>query len=108
MADAIARRAVKVSNKYYVANAETPKARWEGARRACRELEIDSVDDWRLPHRRELQLLGAIGMLGKGSYWSRTVDLDDPEFAFVYERAGRQLSSWEKTESASVICVRKR
>lgn len=108
LADAIERRDVKVSNKYYTAATDPPKARWEGARRLCRELEIDGVDDWRLPHRRELQLLGAIGMLSKGSYWSRTVDLDDTDFAYVYELSGRRLSAWEKSEPATVICVRKR
>ncbi len=108
LARAIERRAVKVSNKYYTATTDPPKARWDGARRLCRVLEIDGVDDWRLPHRRELQLLGAIGMLAKGSFWSRTVDTDDTDFAYVYERSGRRLSSWEKSEPATVICVRKR
>lgn len=108
LADAIERRDVKVSNKYYTAATDPPKARWDGARRLCRELAIDGVDDWRLPHRRELQLLGAIGMLAKGSYWSRTVDLDDTDFAYVYELSGRRLSAWEKSEPATVVCVRKR
>jgi len=108
LARAIERRDVKVSNKYYTAATDPPKARWEGARRLCRELEIDGVDDWRLPHRRELQLLGAIGMLAKGSFWSRTVDGDDNDFAYVYELSGRRLSSWEKSEPATVVCVRKR
>ncbi len=108
LADAIGRREVKASNKYYTAQTDPPMARWDGARRLCGELEIGGVDDWRLPHRRELQLLGAIGMLTKGSYWSRTVDGDDNDFAYVYELSGRRLSSWEKSESATVVCVRKR
>ncbi|MEM6291823.1 MAG: hypothetical protein AAGA54_11175, partial [Myxococcota bacterium] len=108
LAEAIERRVVKVSNKYYVSKPKPSRARWEGARKLCRDLAIDSVDDWRLPHRRELQLLGAIGMLTKGSYWSRTVDTDDTDYAFVYERGARRLTSWEKAETADVVCVRKR
>lgn len=108
LADAIERRDVKVSNKYYVSTPERSEGRWESARRACREFEVEGVDDWRLPHRRELQLLGAIGMLQRGSYWSFTADPSDDSFAFVYERPGRRLSSWEKTEPAQIICVRKR
>jgi hypothetical protein len=108
LAAAIERRQVKVSNKYYVATAGVGSARWEGARRVCRELDTDGVDTWRLPHRRELQLLGAIGMLTKGSFWSRTVDGEDTDFAFVYERGNRSLASWEKTELAQVVCVIKR
>ncbi len=108
LADAIERRVVKVSNTYYVARPKPSRARWDGARKLCRDLAVDSVDDWRLPFRRELQLLGAIGMLTKDSYWSRTVDTDDSDYAVVYERGARRLTSWEKTETAEVVCVRKR
>lgn len=108
LADAIASRRIRVTDRLYLSTTRATAATWSGARATCEALAIDGVDGFRLPHRRELQMLSITRLVREGPHWSRTVPDDDTESAYVLHASTGQLVVWSKDEAASVVCVRPR
>ena len=106
---AISKREVLVTDRLLVVREQTKVGGWGGANRRCSQMKINGVGGWRLPFRRELVLLGAVGIANSGVYWSRSFDRDDAQFVFVYDSAKRRLKTWLRLEkNGKSICVRKR
>jgi hypothetical protein len=108
LASAIASGKIRATDRLYILRNVGEPTTFAGALRRCKALEIEGVRGWRLPHRRELRLMGAIGML-RGNYWSRATDGYDPAYALVYESNARRFATWAKSEPGGrVVCVRRK
>ncbi|MBX7084056.1 MAG: hypothetical protein K1X88_32910 [Nannocystaceae bacterium] len=106
--DAVARRKLRATDTLYVTLGSAAARSWADARSRCEALEVEGVAGFRLPYRRELQLLDAIGLLPDEPHWSRTVPDDDTTAAFVLHPSTGQLVVWHKDEPAASVCVRSR
>lgn len=106
-------RAVRVrdivpTERLYVTRPETSGSRisWAQALRQCHDERRGGVSGWRLPHRRELKLLAAIGILQEGTYWSRTRDTTDRRWIYVMDADERNLRITAMEETAArAVCV---
>lgn len=106
---AAGRYRVKMVGEMWVSQRQKGTTTWMGAIQACRDFELDGVAGWRIPFRRELKLLGAVGALPDGTYWSRSLSETDDDYVFVYETSDRRLVEWLKQEpTGAVVCVRSR
>lgn len=100
---------LRETDTMYVTSRQGETTTWKESRRRCDDLEVEGVLGWRLPYRRELKLLGAIGALRSGVYWSKTALDSDRDFAFVYDTQRRELATWLKAEpTAYTVCVRRK
>ncbi len=106
--DAVARRKLRATDTLYVTVTSASARGWVDARARCEALEVEGISGFRLPYRRELQLLDAIGLLPDEPHWSRTVPDDDTTAAFVLHPSTGQLVVWHKDEPAASVCVRSR
>lgn len=86
-----------------------PNARsvsWAQALRSCNEERRGGVSGWRLPHRRELKLLAAIGVVREGAYWSRTQDPSARDLVYVLDAQNKSLRIVPQEERAArAVCV---
>jgi hypothetical protein len=82
---------------------------WSIARERCAKYEVEGVGGWRLPFRRELQMLRVAGLIDDGAWWSRTLVADDKDAAYVLDAAKGDLVVWLRAEpNAGTLCVRSR
>ncbi|MBK6921316.1 MAG: hypothetical protein IPH07_28220 [Deltaproteobacteria bacterium] len=105
---AVAAHRLRETDTLWVTATSAAPRTWAEARKRCAALEYDGVSGFRLPHRRELQLLDAIGLLPDEPHWSRTVPDDDKASAWVLHPSTGALTAWLKDEPAASVCVRAR
>lgn len=105
---AVAAHRLRETDTLWVTATSAAPRTWAEARKRCGALEYDGVGGFRLPHRRELQLLDAIGLLPDEPHWSRTVPDDDKASAWVLHPSTGALTAWLNDEPAASVCVRAR
>ncbi len=102
------RRRIRTVGDLWVSPRQKTGTTWRAALETCREFDLDGVSGWRVPFRRELKLIGAVGAIPPGTYWSRSRS-DVAGFVWVYEAGARRLIEWLEHESnGAVVCVKSR
>jgi hypothetical protein len=106
---AVEQRRIFMLKTLLVTRRQGSETTFAGGWQRCATLEVDGVEGWRLPHRRELKLINAVLDLPSGVYWTRTVPDDDKSAAYVLDTSNGELSLFLKQEpNGDVVCVRRR
>lgn len=109
LAAAADERRVTMLKTLFVSKRQGESTTWIGGNARCSAFELDGVDGWRLPHRREMKLINVVLRLPRGMYWTFTVPKDDRRAAYVLDTDTNGLSLFLKQEpTGEVVCVRRR
>jgi hypothetical protein len=89
----------------FVTPVEAP-IEWSAAEHSCKDTAIDRIGGWRLPSVAEARKLRGARRLRPGRYWT---DLSAPDGTVpVVASSGGPPSALAKSDSALVVCVRRR
>jgi hypothetical protein len=95
-------------------NKEAQEDIWKMANGYCKQLRIGKYDDWRLPTKEELvslsqseKLKEKFVYLQEQVYWSSQSDKDEDLNAITVFSGNGFISSSDKCDKNSIICVRK-
>jgi len=105
---AVKAREIVPTERLYVARPDPagPTMTWIDAIRQCEQEVKGDWHSWRLPYRRELKLLAAIGVLREGIYWSRTRDKTDRRLVYIMDAKQRDLRLVPYDDpTATTVCV---
>jgi hypothetical protein len=109
LSTAVDQRRVFMLKTLFATRRQGDETTFAGAWLRCAKLDVDGVQGWRLPHRREMKLVNAVLSLPPGVYWTRTVPPEDKTSAFVLDTDDASLALFLKEEpNGDVVCVRKR
>lgn len=105
---AVRMREIIPTERLYVVRPDpaAPAMTWIDALRQCEQEVKGEWEGWRLPYRRELKLLAAIGVVREGTYWSRTRDKTDRRLVYIMDAAQRNLRLVPYDDAtATTFCV---
>lgn len=102
--DALAARKIRALDVLLMAVDRPKPADYATAEAYCRELDIDGLRGWRLPHIGELSSLAQASMIPRGMYWSSTAadTFGDGRMAWNVRRSHAEPHD----DDAIAVCVR--
>lgn len=105
--EAVERRRLLEVDDLYVTRKRGRATSFGEARSRCNAYTFDGIDGWRLPWRRELQLIGVSTRMDAGAYWSHSRVDGERSQAWAWSTSERALVARPKRETeADVICVK--